>query len=71
MSYTEDELVKALCDIHQFMTDARREGDEWAMEFFGEGDWDRLVPAHIRQALNLSPDDPEDWVTPLLEDSEG
>jgi hypothetical protein len=54
--YTEDELVKALCDIHRFMKDMQSQGDEWVAEFFGEGDWDRLVPSHIRQSLNLSPD---------------
>jgi hypothetical protein len=60
MPYTEDELVKALCDIHEYMADMRRQGDEWASEFFGEGDWARLVPAHIRESLNLSPDEVED-----------
>jgi hypothetical protein len=55
--YTEDDLVKALCTIHEHLMEAWRGGDEWVAEFFAEGDWAACVPNEIRKSLNLSPDE--------------
>lgn len=57
--YMEDELVTALCAIHERLQEAYRGGDEWVAEFFVEGDWAACVPNEIRKSLNLSPDEDE------------